>query len=79
LAIVGEPDAPDTRALLSIAQRRFDPNLVVGIASPLQASRSHSPLFLGRDRRDERATAYLCRDYACRAPVTSPEELAKIL
>ena len=63
LAIVGEPGALDTRALLSIARRRFDPNLVVGIASPLQASQSHSPMFLSRDLRDTRATAWAVRAF----------------
>ncbi len=79
LAIVGESDDPDVRALLRVAQRRFDPNLVIGIAAPEHAALSRSPLFLGREQRDGRATAYLCRHYTCLAPVTAPNELAQIL
>jgi uncharacterized protein YyaL (SSP411 family) len=33
------------------------------------------PLFEGRDQVDETPTAYLCRSYACQAPVTRPEAL----
>jgi uncharacterized protein YyaL (SSP411 family) len=32
-------------------------------------------LLAGRTARDGRATAYVCRDYACDAPVTDPGEL----
>jgi uncharacterized protein YyaL (SSP411 family) len=30
-------------------------------------------------RRDGRATAYVCRDFACQAPATTPEDLARQL
>jgi uncharacterized protein YyaL (SSP411 family) len=32
------------------------------------------PLLAGRDARSE-PTAYVCEHYACRAPVTDPDEL----
>jgi uncharacterized protein YyaL (SSP411 family) len=32
-------------------------------------------LFAGRDLRDGMPTAYLCRDFVCRVPVTDPAEL----
>ncbi len=79
LAIVGDPDSPETLSLLQAAHRRFDPNLVVAVAGPREAALDASPLFQGREQREGRATAYLCRDYACKAPVTSAKELAQIL
>ncbi|MBI3697418.1 MAG: hypothetical protein HY238_21610, partial [Acidobacteria bacterium] len=34
------------------------------------------PLLAGRGPIDGRAAAYVCRNYACQKPVTSPQELA---
>jgi uncharacterized protein YyaL (SSP411 family) len=37
------------------------------------------PLLKGKGRITGRATAYVCENYRCQLPVTSPEELAKQL
>ena len=76
LAIIGAPDDPRTLALLRVAMARFDPNLILAIATPEEAAASTSPLLDGKGQRDGVPTAYLCERYACQAPVTSPEALA---
>jgi uncharacterized protein YyaL (SSP411 family) len=68
LAIVGS--SPE---LIGVAGERFRPNLVVAVGSA--AGRSSVPLLAGRELIDGRPTAYLCRNFACRLPVTDPDSL----
>jgi uncharacterized protein YyaL (SSP411 family) len=75
IALIGQPDAEDTRALLRVVFDRFLPNRVVALAPPGAVPPS-IPLLEGRDARDGKATAYVCQNYTCQAPVTSPDELA---
>ena len=80
VAIVGDPDGPDTRALLGIVRETYRPNAVVALASgPEDPLSSELPLLADRPRRDGHATAYVCEHYACQAPTTSPEELKQQL
>jgi uncharacterized protein YyaL (SSP411 family) len=73
LAIVGDPDEPATRALLGEARRGEPPNLVVAISANPDASAV--PLLHDRTRIDGHPTAFVCRDFACRLPVTDPAAL----
>jgi uncharacterized protein len=77
LAIVGDPADPATAALIETASSGFRPNLVLAVATG--AGDSAVPLLHGRDRIDGRATAYVCRDFACRLPVTDPAALREQL
>jgi len=74
LAIVGDPDDPATRALLDEARAQARPDLVVAVSA--DPSGSVIPLLEGRTAIDGRPTAYVCRQFACRLPVTDPEALA---
>ncbi len=76
VAIVGDPRAADTRALLAVARRGFQPHRVLAVGD--QRS-SELELLRGRSRVDGRATAYVCRDFACRLPVTEPSDLEAAL
>ncbi len=85
IAIVGDLDAPDTRALLEVAR---------GVASPAGAARrpayrpwqvisisakpdaSSIPLLHGRIALGGRPTAFVCRAFTCHLPVTDPVALA---
>ena len=55
------------------AARRADP---VRRRGPVAASRRSLPSRRGSSRATGRATAYLCVDYACGPPITSPAEFA---
>jgi hypothetical protein len=76
LAIVGDPADEATRALVAAgrtAARESGRNLVVAV-SP-EPGASAVPLLEGRTTIDGRPTAYLCRNFACRLPVTDPAAL----
>jgi hypothetical protein len=77
LAIVGDPADPSATTLTEIAWEAFRPNLVVALAADPDASAV--PLLAGRTLVEGRATAYVCRDFACRLPVTDPDALREQL
>jgi uncharacterized protein len=81
VAIVGDPAAEDTRALLAGVRRRFLPNAVLALAAPgeVDALAGRIPLLEGRQAIGGRATAYVCRDRTCRLPVHTPQELEREL
>jgi len=79
IAIVGDPASDDTPALLAEIRRRFMPNTVLALGLPGSEAATEIPLLAGRDMRDGRATAYVCRNYACNLPVTELAALARQL
>jgi uncharacterized protein YyaL (SSP411 family) len=81
VAIVGDPGLEATRALVDeVTVRRYLPNVVLAVAGPDDgAAREVVPLLRDRTAIDGRPAAYVCERFACRLPVTDPEELAKQL
>ncbi|HEX2190209.1 MAG TPA: thioredoxin domain-containing protein [Longimicrobiaceae bacterium] len=81
VVVVGRPGEPGAEALLDVLRLRFLPNTVLAPAAPdLPAEAAERiPLLQGRTLVDGRAAAYVCERYACRRPVTDPEELAELL
>ena len=75
--IVGSRDAPDTHALWRATASRWIPHRTLVRVEP---GASDLPA-VARDRpaTGGRATAYVCRHFACSRPVHTPEELAAIL
>ena len=73
VAIVGEQGAPDFVALQRAVAHRYVPSLVLAGGAPRDDD--SIALLEGREARGGRATAYLCRGYACDEPATSPELL----
>jgi uncharacterized protein YyaL (SSP411 family) len=74
VAIVGDPLHEATRALLQVASSGYEPNRVVALLAD-EARASAIPLLEARARIDGRPTAYVCRGFACRLPVTDPDAL----
>jgi uncharacterized protein YyaL (SSP411 family) len=80
VAIVGDSQAPDTRALVETVYGGYLPNKVVAGRDPEDDEAAGLiPLLAERPTRDGRATAYVCVQYACKAPTTEPEELERQL
>jgi uncharacterized protein YyaL (SSP411 family)/aryl-alcohol dehydrogenase-like predicted oxidoreductase len=67
LAFVGA--ASETESLRRAIAARYLPNRVVGHVDP-DAGPSSLPLLAGKTRASGRAALYVCRDFACQAPVT---------
>jgi len=74
VAIVGDPDAADTRALLDACMTGYCPHQITALGTP-DADPSTVPLLSDRGQIEGRATAYVCVDSVCRPPVTDPEAL----
>jgi uncharacterized protein YyaL (SSP411 family) len=77
VAIIGEPTAATTRALVDAIQPRYLPDVIVAVGMPEDAD--SIALVKGRGPVDGRATAYVCRNFVCELPVTEPADLLKQL
>jgi uncharacterized protein len=77
IAIVGLPDSHEVRLFVEHIYSRYLPNKVVAArAAEDEASAEAIKLLAARPMVDGKATAYVCRNYACLAPATTVEELA---
>ena len=76
VAIVGDPVEPATRELLAPVWSTWRPQQVLSVTAPGSAAASAVPLLHDRVAVDGRATAYVCRNFACSLPVTDPTSLA---
>ncbi len=80
VALIGGPDAPDTKTLLNAVYSAYLPNKVVaGRAEDDEEAARLVPLLADRPMREGKATAYVCVNYACQRPTTDPEELKRQL
>jgi uncharacterized protein YyaL (SSP411 family) len=73
VAIVGVPEGEGTMTLRAPLEEGYRPNQVIAIAADPTAS--VVPLLADRVARDGRPTAYVCRGFVCRMPVTDAEAL----
>ena len=76
IAVVGGPDDERTRALHQTALFAAPPGAVLALGD---GSPSAVPLLEGRGLVDGAPAAYVCRQFTCQAPVTTPAELTEVL
>ena len=80
VAVVGDPEAPNTSAMLKTVYASYLPNKVVAGRGPDdEEAAGLIPLLAQRPAREGKATAYVCVQYACQTPTTDPEELSRQL
>jgi uncharacterized protein YyaL (SSP411 family) len=66
--------------LLDVINARYLPNSVLASAAPADNLASAAVALLAdRPLQDQRATAYVCQNFACQAPVTDPQALEHLL
>ncbi len=80
VAIIGEMADTGTRHLLQVLNNRYLPNSVLACAAPdnLEAVQT-IPLLADRPMKDNKATAYVCQNFTCLAPVNTAESLELVV
>ena len=76
IVIAGARGGDDTASLLDVLADRYLPFAVV---VPLDGAGTGLPFTDGMTPVDSQAAAYVCRDFTCQTPVTTPQALRDIL
>ncbi|MDP6657016.1 MAG: thioredoxin domain-containing protein [Nitrospinaceae bacterium] len=81
VAIIGLRNHPSTKEMLKTIRSGFSPNAVFAFAYEDEAAQKSIdlPLLAGRQIKNGKATAWVCKLGTCLSPVTSPEELTSLL
>ncbi len=82
IVIAGKADAPETKTLLKEVNRHFLPKTTLMLADGAGGQK-----YLGEKNEairamsmiDKKPAAYVCENFTCKAPVTDPKALSKIL
>lgn len=79
VAVVGDPADEQTAALLAVIRQPYRPNAIAALA-PQDVDGEHTiPLLNHRVKKGGEPTVYVCRNFACRLPVTTPDEVNDLL
>jgi len=82
IVIAGDPQAPATTQMLQILQERFLPRAVALLhpsGSDGRAIEALAPFVKAQEPVDGKPTAYVCEQFICKLPTTSPEEFGRLL
>ena len=79
IVLAGRPGEAGFEALRTVAFETSRPNRVLAHADAEETLADALPLVASRGSRDGAARAYVCRNFSCRAPTASPDELAASL
>jgi uncharacterized protein YyaL (SSP411 family) len=80
IAIIGEVLGAGTHNILGVINSRYLPASVLACAAPGDSEAIQAiPLLADRPLKDGQATAYVCQNFACQAPVNTPGELERLL
>jgi hypothetical protein len=82
VVIVGKPQAEDTKAMVEALRKAFVPNKVV-IFRPTDEQEPGITRLAGFTKDlaclDNKATAYICKDFRCELPVTDTQQMLALL
>jgi hypothetical protein len=78
IVLAGARNSGDIELLLRTVRETFLPNKVVLLQENGELSEI-APFIAGQRPIDGRAAAYVCHDFRCETPVTTPDELRALL
>jgi hypothetical protein len=78
IAIVGDPTSLDTNSLLKVVWRQWR-SFDLTAVSNLPPAAGSPALLADRPLKGGKATAYVCKNFACELPVNNPADLDKLL
>jgi uncharacterized protein YyaL (SSP411 family) len=79
IVLVGKADDSKTTELLALINSLYLPNMTLQLVSPDESLDEVSPLLAGKTQINGTATAYVCHNHTCSAPLTRPDELRSLL
>jgi len=82
VVIVGAPDAPDTREMIAVVRKKFSPHTVTLLKDPdsdKDGIVALAPFTAAHTATGGKATAYVCRNFSCKAPTSDAKELETLL
>ncbi len=79
IAVVGDLDAEPTHALLGVITETYRPNAIVALTQADVDGEHDIPLLNYRVQRGGQPTVYVCENFACKMPVTTPEAMRELL
>ncbi|HIJ74738.1 MAG TPA: thioredoxin domain-containing protein [Candidatus Hydrogenedentes bacterium] len=82
IAITGAPDAPEVDAFIRVLHEKFIPSRMVAVIDPASTDpklAGQVPLLAGKTLVAGKAAAYVCENFTCKVPVTTPEALSEAL
>jgi uncharacterized protein YyaL (SSP411 family) len=81
VVIVGQPEAKDTKEMLNVLADCFTPN-VVALFRPTGNSEEIDNLadyLTSYESLNDKATAYVCTNFACKAPTTNVRKMLELI
>ncbi|MFA5027405.1 MAG: aldo/keto reductase [Candidatus Methylomirabilota bacterium] len=79
LVLVGTPGDASYDALAREIARHYLPNRILAVRDPAAGPAPALPLLAGKEPVEGKAALYVCRNFACQAPVTDPAGVAGAL
>lgn len=82
IIIAGEKEGEETKALLRVVHSFYLPNKVLIVHTPSDPPSflsPHIPSLSAMTAQGGQATAYVCKNFTCSAPVSDAESLKKLL
>jgi uncharacterized protein YyaL (SSP411 family) len=82
IVIAGKPDAAETRALVQEVHRHFVPHKILLLADGGEGQKylqKKLETLGGMKPIEGKSAVYVCENFTCKAPVTDPKALAKLL